>query len=190
LSLYAELIERGVQRIEQWRATALAAPIAALAVLALVVFEMRRSLAFAWHRGGVAGDTAFGQVHFRKESLADEVAALRTLLHEAGAKDVLVYPTHPAMYLLTDTSNPTRFQLIMPGYTTAEQYAEVQATLERERVPFVVRTFYWWGPSKDADPLLPYLREHYERIKPPRKLSTLPSMEVMRRKPDHGGARP
>jgi len=32
---------------------------------------------------------------------------------------------------------------VIPKYNTEAQFAEVQETLERERVLFVVRGFYW-----------------------------------------------
>jgi len=119
-------------------------------------------------------------VHFGYQSEVEELEAVRNILRAAGAKDILVYPCAAALYLMTETSNPTRFQLLIPGYNTAEQFTEVQETLERERVPFVIRSFWFWG--KPGDPLLPYLKEHYEPVNLPRKSAGFPSMALWRRK--------
>jgi hypothetical protein len=181
VSLFADLLERGVRRFERRSHGSFVAPAAALCVVLLLALQMRRSLTVAW-TDRAAGDTAFGRVHFYSQSLADEVAAVRATLLAAGATDMFVYPTQPGMYLMTDTSNPTRFQLLIPGYTTAEQFAEVERTLERERVPFVVRAVWFW--RKGDDPLLPYLQEHYERVRLPRQRGELPSLSLLRRKAD------
>ena len=65
--------------------------------------------------------------------------------------------------------------------------AEVEQTLERERVPFVVRSFYFWGGA-DSDPLLPYLTQHYEPLKLPHAKSALPSLSLFRRRDDDANA--
>jgi hypothetical protein len=180
ITLYADLIERGVRRLE--RVTpAFAAPAAALCILTVLTLQMRRSLAFAWN-SVAAADTRFGRVHFRSQALADEAAAVVAAVGESGARQILVYPSDPGMYLLTDTANPTRFQLLIPGYTTAAQFAEVQETLERERVPFVVRSFWFWGAA--GDPLRDYLKEHYKRVRLPLERAGLPSFSLLSRKSD------
>ena len=188
-SLFGELLERVVQRLESaWRGRWVAPAAAAIMVL-LLMLEMRRAHAKAWRRA-VPGDTAFGRVHFRTQFLADEVTALRTALAEAGTTDVFVYPTYPGLYLLTQSSNPTRFQILIPVYSSPDHFAEVQQTLERERVPFVIRSFWVWGPN-EGDPLLPYLREHYEQVRLPRAPGIIPSLTLLRRKSDdRGAARP
>lgn len=187
-SLYGELLEQSVRRVEAMLHTALVGPAAAVGLLVLLTLEMRRSVGSAWDVAGAPGDTAFGRVHFRSESLAEEVEAFREVLQQAGAKEILVYPSLPGMYLMTGASNPTRFQLLIPGYNTPEQFAEVQQTLERERVPFVVRTFWWWG--EHPDPLRPYLNQHYERVRVPRKHRAIPSMTLLRRKAEDAPAPP
>jgi hypothetical protein len=181
VTLFADLIERGVRRVERAPRAAFAAPAAALCILALQTLQMRRSLVFAW-QGVAAVDTRFGRVHFRSQALADEAAAVVAALGESGARQMLAYPSDPGMYLLTDTANPTRFQLLIPGYTTAAQFAEVQQTLERERIPFVVRGFSFWGSA--GDPLRDYLKEHYQRVRLPGTRAGLPSMSLLSRKSD------
>ena len=88
VTLFADLIERGVRRVERARA-AFAAP-------------RRRSASSLCRRckcgarsyllGGVAAaDTRFGRVHFRSQALADEAAAVVAAVGESGARQILAY---------------------------------------------------------------------------------------------------
>lgn len=185
LSLFAELLERVVRRLEATLRVTWVAPVVAATLLILLTLEIRRARERAWATAGVPVDTAFGRVHLRSQALVDELTALRSALQAAGAKDVLVYPTLPGLYLMTQTSNPTRFQILIPGYTTPEKFAEVQETLERERVPFVVRSFWFW---QIEDPLRPYLNDHYQQVRLPRPPRSMPSLTLLRRKADQNGA--
>jgi hypothetical protein len=185
LILYAESLERLIERAEDLLQTRFVRPLATLTVLALLALALRQT--YPGSSYGVPGDTSFGRVQFHSEAEVDEIKALRTTLQAAGAKEVFVYPSAAGVYLMTGTSNPTRYQLLIPGYNTAEQFAEVQETLERERVPFVVRSLSFWGQD---DPLLPYLREHYEGVKLPRQYHTLPTLSLFRRKADGGDNSP
>jgi hypothetical protein len=187
LSLFAELLERGVQRLEATVRATWVAPVAAATLLILLALETGRARGRAWATAGVPIDTAFGRVHLRSQALVDEIVTLRSALQTAGAKDVLVYPTFPGLYLLTQTSNPTRFQILIPGYTTPEKFAEVQETLERERVPFVVRSFWFW---QIEDPLRPYLKEHYQQVRLQRPPGSLPSLTLLERQPTRTERRP
>ena len=180
LSLFAESLEQLSRRGEA-RGIRLAAPLMAAAILAVLAIETRRVVIHAWAEG-VDRDTAFGRVHFLTEAQADEVVALRAALTNADATSVFVYPYGAGLYMMTETANPTRFQLLIPAYNTPEQYSEVEHVLERERVPFVIRTLWWWG--EDGDPLMPYLRAHYRRVALPAASGVIPSLSLFRRKAD------
>ena len=181
LPIFAETTERLVRRLDATFPAAVAGPLATLGVLALVTFEWYRSFALAWAGAGAWADTAFGRVHFHSAAEVEDVESLRTTLRAAGAKDLFVYPCAAALYLMTETSNPTRFQLLIPGYNTDAQFDEVQGTLERDHIPFVVRSFWFWG--KPGDPLQPYLDAHYEPVKLARTHAGMPSLTLLRRKP-------
>ena len=185
LSLIADLLETAIRHLERAGRTALAAPLVTLSVLLLLSLELQRSRRIAWTDAGVPAQTHFGLVHFRSDSMAYDAVAARTVVEAEGAKEILVYPVDPAYYLWTQTSNATRFQLLIPGYTTAEQFAEVQQTLERKQVPIVIRTFWFWD---SGDPLLPYIQAHYERVRVPRKYKGFPSIVVYRRKRSEAAA--
>jgi hypothetical protein len=181
VTLVAEACERLVRRAEAGLRTRIAGPIAALIVLALAGFPLYRGGTLQWSL--VADDTAFGRLHFGSQAEVDDIDALRAALRAADVKKIVVYPCGAAVYLVTETQNPTRFQLLIPGYNTAEQFAEVERTLEREPDSFVLRTQCW--PLRDQDdPLMPYLRRRYERVAVPRKRGGVSGLALFRRKPD------
>ena len=179
--MVAESLEQLVRRAERRAHPRLVGPLAALLLLTLLGLEAWRALALERGRG-VTRETPFGTVHFRKQEAFDEVELLRTKLRAAGAKEMFAYPSGSHLYLLTDTSNPTRFQELIPGLYTDRQFAEAEELLERKRVPFVVRTFWFWGPT--ADPLYPYLARHYEKVRFRFSAGRLPTFAVFQRKSD------
>src|SRR5262249_47881966 len=182
LALLAEGGERLVRRAEAGSRTRIPGAVAALSVLALAGFELHRSAANAWSLTPLAAATRFGRLQFASPAEVEELEALRAALRAADAKTIVVYPCDAALYLLTETANPTRFQLLIPGYTTAEQFAEVERTLETERVPFVVRTLCW--PLRSDDPFMLYLRQHYDQVPLVRKHAGSTSVVLFRRRAD------
>lgn len=183
--LYAEALERLFQRLEGPGRRTLVEPVGVAVLLLLLGLRVAHDLPERWGRVAASDRSSFGRVDFRSTDEANDVAAVRTILHEAGAKDIFVYPCAAGLYLMTDTDNPTRYQLLLPGYNTADHFEEVRETLERQRVPFVVRSFYFWGAKgKSQDLLLPYLETHYEPVRIPRQKGAFPYLRLMRRRPD------
>jgi hypothetical protein len=187
LTLVAESAESLVRSAEASARSRLMGPLAALTVFVLVMLEVHRSYALAWSGASAVDDGPFGRVHFQSESQVEDVEALRTTLRAAAANDIFVYPCAAGLYLMTETSNPTRFQLLIPGYNTDAQFHEVEQTLERNRVPFVVRSFWFWG--RPGDPLRPYLDAHYEPVKLARTHAGFASVSLLRRKPADADAK-
>lgn len=183
--LYAEALERLFRRLEGPARRVLVEPLGVLVLLLLLGLRVGYDLPRAWGKVQGADHSTFGRVDFRSAGEASDVAAVRTVLHDAGVKEIFVYPCAAALYLMTDTDNPTRFQLLLPGYNTEDHFNEVRETLERERVPFVVRSFYFWGPrASSKDTLLPYLETHYQPVRIPREKGAFPFLHLMRRRPD------
>jgi hypothetical protein len=179
LLLVAESTERVVGAVERRRlpfAGAAATALFALAVMFGFTAALRRERALF----PIPHDTPFGRVDFRGAAEVEELESLGAKLRAASATEIFVYPAGAALYLLTETANPTRYQLLMPGYNDAEQFAEVQATLEQRGVPFIVRTFWFW--SGLTDPLLPYLEAHYTRVPLARPSGSFPTLTLYRRK--------
>jgi hypothetical protein len=124
LSLFGELLERMVQRLEATLRVPWVAPALSATLLILLTLQLHRAYDSAWATG-VPVDTAFGRVHLRSQALADEFTVLRSTLQAAGAKDVLVYPAQPALYLMTQTSNPTPFRssfLVTPRRRSSSRF--------------------------------------------------------------------
>jgi hypothetical protein len=51
---------------------------------------------------------------------------------------VFIYPYQPLYYYLAGTSNPTRYEFLMPGMNTPEQFEEVLRRLDEKRTPVVL----------------------------------------------------
>ena len=194
LPLYGELFERLIRRAEKMLRAAWVGPVGVAAVFALIALRVGHDLPRAWASVGATDRSAFGAIDFASQGEVADVEAVRDAITAAGATDIFVYPSAAALYLMTETSNPTRFQLLMPDYSTAAQFAEVQEVLERERVPFIVRNLYLWGDKKSPnyrpDLLLPYLSERYELVPLPRLKGSFPTLNLFRRKVEQPAAAP
>lgn len=192
LPLYGELLERAIRRVEHAVRAAWVGPVAVGALCSLVLLRVAHDLPAAWASVGATDRSAFGAVDFASHGEVADIAAVRAALAAAGATEIFVYPSAAALYLMTETSNPTRFQLLIPDYNTEAQFAEVAEVLQRERVPFVVRNLYLWGdktsPHYRPDLLLPHLQEHYEPVRLQRDTRAVPTLTLFRRK-DLGHAR-
>jgi len=109
-------------------------------------------------------------------TFADD-AALAFLDHQVQpGEPVFVYPYYPMYYFLSETTNPTRFSILMYNINTDAQFREAISELERKKVRYVLWDTYVNGPNlkrwfpsyrhPSPDKLLmePYLAEHYEQI--------------------------
>ncbi len=66
--------------------------------------------------------------------------------------EVFIYPYASLYYFLTGTSNPTRFEYLLPGQTTPEQFGEVLEKLACETAPPLI--FCFWHASRASLPIL------------------------------------
>ena len=73
---------------------------------------------------------------------------------------MFVYPTFPALYLMTGTDNPTPFQILVAEYNPPSAFDAAIAALERTQAPLVVVLEPLVPPN---DPVMSYVRAHYER---------------------------
>ncbi|HJQ83775.1 MAG TPA: hypothetical protein VKA21_06860 [Candidatus Binatia bacterium] len=136
--------------------------VAAVAVLAMTI-HLARNRTRIRATFPVSHATPFGEVAFRKQPLVDFVERTRTRLAAAGTNELFVYPGYTALYLLTGTRNPTRFQQAGPNYSPPAHLDEILAVLERRRLPYLIVI-----PalvSKD-DPVVRWMLERYEPDEP------------------------
>jgi hypothetical protein len=108
--------------------------------------------------------TVFGEIDVRTELEIALVATLRERLPTMPSRELFCYTGCSNIYLATDARNPTRFQLLRPGYNRPDQFAEVIDVLERRRVPLVVANRIGI-PGGHDDPLWRYLRTRYKPVK-------------------------
>jgi len=116
----------------------------------------------------------------------EEVAALDKLsefLREEPSRDVFAYPYYASLYLLTDTHNPTPYQLLIPGYSLPGQIKDTIETLERRRIRYVFVTLPFW--SWKGDRLIAYLEHKYERVDYGVR-RPFPTVVLYRRRADNG----
>ncbi|HEY3186367.1 MAG TPA: hypothetical protein VGJ70_02755 [Solirubrobacteraceae bacterium] len=141
---------------------------AGLVVSGLLLALLGRQLAMNAERRRtefpVVHATAFGRVRFRSAQQAAFVDEVRDRLRRAGSDGLFCYPGYPAMYLLAGATNPTRFQLLGPGYNSPDEIAEALGALERTRLPYVVVVPLF---VTEGDPVAAWLRQSYERVELP-----------------------
>ena len=172
-----EMLERFFSRAESaLRLPRLATGLTMLVLLA-VAAQLHRVVQYERSKYPVQRSTAFGRVDFAQEDDAVAIETIGSLIKSSGEHEVFVYPAYGSFYLLTDTTNPTRYQFLIPEYNSPAQFDEVRATLELRAVPFIVRTF-WWG----GDPLQAYISQRYERVQLPAPTHGIPHFVLFRRK--------
>lgn len=177
--LFAYLVEIALRVQERRRPSLRMSAVVTAAFIILFAIRLgyrRAELTAQWP---YEHETPFGTVNFA--SKADIVVNdfIKDLVGVGG--DLLIYPTSPGTYLLTGTENITRFHTHFL-YMDDEHEQEVLNVLEARRQPYVLRNWVWM--NNDVDPILPYLKQHYETVKIPFPRGELPMMWLFRRKPD------
>jgi hypothetical protein len=143
-------------------------------VLALLVLDLHLRYAMS----PVRADTPIGRIDFNDRNEVLLLDVLREQLRDAPVREVFGYPFYASLYLLVGAENPTRYQVLKPGYSTPEQIAEAIQALETRRTPYVVVMPFW--VSWDSDPVVHYLRAHYERVPLPHT-GAIPPFALFRR---------
>jgi hypothetical protein len=109
----------------------------------------------------VSMDSAFGRV----DTIADERALVETLrerLRARSSREVFGYPFYASIYLLAGADNPTRFQVLLPGYSPSAHFDETLSVLEARQVPYVAVLTIWVDWQNDR--VVRYLQQHYRRV--------------------------
>src|SRR5207244_4648105 len=155
----------------------------AVTLLALLVLKLDWQLDARCRAYSLSRMTAFGRVDFFN---AEEVAVrdkLTELLRQEPPRETFAYPYYASLYLLTDTRNPTPYQLLIPGYSLPGQLEGAIDTLERRRVRYVVVWFPLWPWA--SDPVIAYLERKYERVDYGVR-RPFPTVVLYRRRADNG----
>ena len=104
-------------------------------------------------------------------------SALRYLEeHTRPGEQIFIYPYYPMYYFLANINNPTRYNNLIYGYHTDDQFHEVISDLERKKVKLVLwdtlvegKNLKTWFPRYEHPPeeqliLERYLQTHYDVI--------------------------
>lgn len=141
-----------------------AAPAVALCTavaLGAMAWHLHGNLQRQWAAYPVAADTAFGRIDFPNRAHADTVQRVRAMADADPQRRLFCYPGYPALYLMTDTDNPTPFQILLRGYSPAEQFTTALAILAARQAPLV----YILTPFVvDGDPIVDYVQHHYDAV--------------------------
>ncbi|HEY3059006.1 MAG TPA: hypothetical protein VGL99_08555 [Chloroflexota bacterium] len=83
----------------------------------------------------------------------------------APDEPILVYPSSPLLYALSDRRNPTRFDHLNPGAATTAQLQQTIADVQRVRL--LVVSDFWraaWGPPGDNQVLEDWLFSNFREV--------------------------
>ncbi len=113
--------------------------------------------------------TPFGRVEINQVTI-DWLEKLDALLDDAPSRTLYVHPNAGYTYLLLGARNPTRFEFVVAGYTSAEALQEVVGNLAAKRPPYVVtrEALVWKG-----DPIAHFIRAHYQPLTPGQRAGTI-----------------
>ena len=96
----------------------------------------------------IAGIPAANGLRVPAQTWSDLLNTIAEIQHRTSPSEpILVYPSSPLLYALSDRRNPTRFDHLNPGSATPAQLEQAIGDLERVRL--VVVSDYWrhaWGP--------------------------------------------
>jgi hypothetical protein len=175
----AERLEAGLQWLARRRgAGAVPAVTAVLGILvcALMVLNLHtRRAAYP-----IRAMTVLGPIDFADRNEPVLIETVRARLDDAPLREVFAYPFYASLYLLAEARNPTRFEVLKPGYNSPEQIAEAISALEARKTPYVVVQTLWIDWT--TDPVVQYLTQHYDRVALPRT-GTFPTFALFRRRP-------
>ncbi len=126
----------------------------------------------------VRHDTAFGQIAFRSAIEPQLIDQVRALADAGEITELFCYPHTASPYLTTGVPNATPYQFLLAGISPPAHIANAIAILERKQLPYVIASPFL---ARRHDPLIEYIRTHYEMLPPPRGDAQIPPFALYRR---------
>lgn len=156
LIVAAELLTATLRAAGRWGGGAQTA--LGLALIVACTVQLQRNYAGALAQYPILHSTEFGTLPFAKPSEVADVEWVKGKLAQSPDREMFSYTGWSAIYLMTGARNPTRHELIFPGYQSDREIQDVIETLERKRVGNVLlmRPFI-----KPDDPVDAYVARHY-----------------------------
>lgn len=160
----------------------------AAAVLSAAALHLAANHRRAWQLTPYVHDTAFGRVAFQTQWEMTLVDELRTRLRGEPAPEIFCYANLAAPYLTTGAKNPTRFQHFAAWAFPAADVAQVVATLQERRVPYIVALLVALRPG---DPIAELIERDYRLVRLPLAPDAkVPALWLYERKDKGGGETP
>lgn len=132
-------------------------------LLAALALHLRSNMALAYGDFPLSHQTAFGRVDFATADEVRLVDEIRSLMGKQASRKFFAYPVYTSLYLMTDTDNPTRHQVLIPDYNSAEEVQGALATIRALKLPYIVASKIF---LRDDDPIFAYVRREYECFYP------------------------
>ena len=159
---WAETIEAGVRSIGRAPTRpVLWGRMVAAGLLAVLGVHLARNLERARREYPFSYPTAFGRIDYSTDKVVLLLEQVRSAVRNDPAHGLFVYPVFTALYLTTDGHNPTRHQFLIRGYNSEHHISESLQRIEASRVAHVVTCEALIRPG---DPIMGYIREHYEPV--------------------------
>jgi hypothetical protein len=156
LIVAAELLTATLRTAGRWEWGAQTA--VGLALIVACTVQLQRNYAGALSQYPILHATEFGRLPFSKPSEVENVEWIKGKLAQSS-NQLFCYTGWSAIYLMTGARNPTRHEMVFPGYQSDEEVQDVIATLERKRVGniLLIRPFI-----KPNDPVDAYVAQNYD----------------------------
>lgn len=166
LPVLAEAVEWALARLRALLPlpTVVERPIVYAATTALLVamgFHLHTNLERARSQFAHPGDTRFGRVDFASRQDRELYERVSAALDSSESRELFCYPAQASLYLAANAVNPTRHEIIFPGYKTPQQLERARRTLEERRVPYVVVITEPLIFDPATDPIYRWIQENY-----------------------------
>jgi len=103
-------------------------------------------------------ETAFGELRFAKADKIAQIDWLRKKLKGSLDQSLFAYPTWSEVYLMTGAKNPTRHDMVFPGYLNDEETNKLISSLKANRTAYVIPIWPFIAPG---DEIGAYISQYY-----------------------------
>ncbi len=174
-------LERGLTLLPHRGLATAARALVGLALAVALVLQAYRFAAQVRQAFPVVHDTAFGRVHFPSTLEPAQIDQVRALAAAGALRELFSYPHAASPYLTTGLPNATPYQFLAFGISPRAHIDHALAILRRRRLPYVIGSPFL---VRRNDPVMAYIRAHYEMVPLPDGVDGMPSWFLYRRRAD------
>lgn len=154
-----ETLEWGLKNLPVFERVAGWAGGIAIALSVAICVHLHHNYLRAWNNYRFPTETEFGRVDMATAMQVRVFDAVSAVLENEPERKLFCYPVYASLYLTTDAHNPTRHDIMYPGYLSRKEYLETIDILKRERVPYIVS---FADPKIETDIMVQYLSQSYQ----------------------------